>query len=73
MKLYLVKADSYYYGEYDSFVVWADSEADAKRVVLNELDYDGDDGPSNFDNGCTVTELVPPKESCIVLGSYNAG
>lgn len=73
MKLYLVKADDYYYGEYDSFVVWAESEADAKREVLNYLDYDEDDGLSNFAKGCTVIELTTPKESCVVLGSYNAG
>lgn len=73
MKLYLVKADSYYCREYDSFVVWANSEADAKRLVLDKLDDDGYEEPSNFAKGCTVTEIAPPKEGCIVLGSYNAG
>lgn len=72
MKLYLVKADDYYYGEYDSFVVWAESESYAKREVLNMLG-DEDEGPSNFEKGCTVTEIEKPKESCIVLGSFNAG
>lgn len=73
MKLYLIKANDHYYGEYDSFVVWANSEADAKQQVLNKLDCDEDDGPSNFAKGCTAIELVAPKEGGIVLGSYNAG
>lgn len=70
MKLYLVEADGFDYDQYDSFVVWAKSPEEALSLVR----ADGDPRTmSNFDDNVKVTEIKKPKESGIVLGSFNAG
>lgn len=72
MKLYLVEADWCDYDQYDSFVVWAKSPEEALQLVKDRITF-GDDEPTNFDTGAEVTEIKKPKESGIVLGSFNAG
>lgn len=70
MKLYLVEADWCDYDQYDSFVVWAKSPDEALSLVRAK------DGPitmNNFNDNVKVTEIKKPKESGIVLGSFNAG
>lgn len=70
MKLYLVEADWCDYDQYDSFVVWAKSPEEALCLVR------ANDDPTtmnNFDDNVKVTEIKKPKESSIVLGSFNAG
>lgn len=70
MKLYLVEADWCDYDQYDSFVVWAKSPEEALSLVRAK------DDPitmNNFDDNVKVTEIKKPKESGIVLGSFNAG
>ena len=70
MKLYLVEADWCDYDQYDSFVVWAKSPDEALSLVRAK------DDPitmNNFNVDVEVTEIKKPKESGIVLGSFNAG
>lgn len=70
MKLYLVEADWCDYDQYDSFVVWAKSPDEALSLVRAK------DDPitmNNFKDNVKVTEIKKPKESGIVLGSFNAG
>nr|UVM98924.1 MAG: hypothetical protein [Bacteriophage sp.] len=70
MKLYLVEADWCDYDQYDSFVVWAKSPDEALSLVRAK------DDPitmNNFNDNVKVTEIKKPKESGIVLGSFNAG
>lgn len=70
MKLYLVEADRCDYDQYDSFVVWAKSPDEALSLVRAK------DSPitmNNFNDNVKVTEIKKPKESGIVLGSFNAG
>lgn len=70
MKLYLVEADWCDYDQYDSFVVWAKSPDAALSLVRAK------DDPitmNNFNDNVKVTEIKKPKESGIVLGSFNAG
>lgn len=71
MKLYLVTANHYSYDEYDSFVVWAKSPEEAEKLAIAESGCSFI--KSNFLKGCVVAEIEKPKESGIVLGSYNAG
>ena len=70
MKLYLVEADWCDYDQYDSFVVWAKSQEEALRLVRAK---DDPTTMNNFDDNVKVTEIKKPKESGIVLGSFNAG
>lgn len=70
MKLYLVKADWCDYGQYESFVVWAKSSDEALSLVRAEDDITT---MNNFNFEVKVTEIKKPKESGIVLGSFNAG
>ena len=72
MELYLVEADHFGYDEYDQFVVWAESPEEALQLAKDRITL-GDDEPTNFDTGASVTEIKKPKESGIVLGSFNAG
>ena len=72
MKLYLVEADWCDYDQYDSFVVWAKSPEEALQLAKYRITF-GADEPTNFDTGASVTEIKKPKESGIVLGSFNAG
>lgn len=70
MKLYLVEASWCDYDQYDSFVVWAKSQDEALSLVRAK------DDPitmNNFNDNVKVTEIKKPKESGIVLGSFNAG
>nr|DAM60958.1 MAG TPA: hypothetical protein [Caudoviricetes sp.] len=70
MKLYLVEASWCGYDQYDSFVVWAKSPDEALSLVRAK------DDPitmNNFNVEVKVTEIKKPKESGIVLGSFNAG
>lgn len=70
MKLYLVEADWCDYDQYDSFVVWAKSPDEALSLIRAK------DDPitmNNFNDNVKVTEIKKPKESGIVLGSFNAG
>lgn len=70
MKLYLVEARWCDYDQYDSFVVWAKSPDEALRLVRAK---DDPTTMNNFDDNVKVTEIKKPKESGIVLGSFNAG
>ena len=70
MKLYLVEADWCDYDQYDSFVVWAKSPEEAFSLVRAK---DDPTTMNNFDDNVKVTEIKKPKESGIVLGSFNAG
>lgn len=70
MKLYLVEADWCDYDQYDSFVVWAKSPDEALSLVRAK---DDPTTMNNFDDNVKVTEIKKPKESGIVLGSFNAG
>lgn len=70
MKLYLVEADWWDYDQYDSFVVWAKSPDEALSLVRAK---DDPTTMNNFDDNVKVTEIKKPKESGIVLGSFNAG
>ncbi|MGL4756511.1 MAG: hypothetical protein ACRCXB_29500 [Aeromonadaceae bacterium] len=65
MKLYEVTAAAYSYDEYDAFIVWAETSVEALDIVR--------DITANFDTGATVTEVKKPKQSGILLGSFNAG
>lgn len=70
MKLYMVEADWCDYDQYDSFVVWAKSPDEALSLVRAK---DDPTTMNNFDDNVKVTEIKKPKESGIVLGSFNAG
>lgn len=70
MKLYLVEADWCDYDQYDSFVVWAKSPDEALSLVRAK---DDPTTMNNFNDSVKVTEIKKPKESGIVLGSFNAG
>lgn len=70
MKLYLVEAEWFYYDQYDSFVVWAKSPYEALSLVRAK---DDPTTMNNFNDSVKVTEIKKPKESGIVLGSFNAG
>ena len=70
MKLYLVEADWWDYDQYDSFVVWAKSPEEALSLVRAK---DDPTTMNNFNDNVKVTEIKKPKESGIVLGSFNAG
>jgi hypothetical protein len=70
MKLYLVEADWCDYDQYDSFVVWAKSPDEALSLVRAK---DDPTTMNNFNDNVKVTEIKKPKESGIVLGSFNAG
>lgn len=70
MKLYLVEADWCDYDQYDSFVVWAKSPEEALSLVRAK---DDPTTMNNFNDDVKVTEIKKPKESGIVLGSFNAG
>ena len=70
MKLYLVEADWCDYDQYDSFVVRAKSPDEALSLVRAK---DDPTTMNNFDDNAKVTEIKKPKESGIVLGSFNAG
>lgn len=70
MKLYLVEADWCDYDQYDSFVVWAESPEEALSLVRAK---DDPTTMNNFNDNVKVTEIKKPKESGIVLGSFNAG
>lgn len=65
MELYEVKAADYDYDEYDAFIIWAKSPEEALTLAQ--------EGTANFDTGATVTEVKKPKQSGILLGSFNAG
>lgn len=65
MKLYEVTAAAYSYDEYDAFIVWAETPVEALNIVR--------DITANFNTGATVTEVKKPKQSGILLGSFNAG
>ncbi len=70
MKLYLVEANWCDYDQYDSFVVWAKSPDEALSLVRAK---DDPTTMNNFNDSVKVTEIKKPKESGIVLGSFNAG
>ena len=70
MKLYLVEANWCDYDQYDSFVVWAKSPEEALSLVRAK---DDPTTMNNFNDNVKVTEIKKPKESGIVLGSFNAG
>lgn len=70
MKLYLVEADWCDYDQYDSFVGWAKSPDEALSLVRAK---DDPTTMNNFNDNVKVTEIKKPKESGIVLGSFNAG
>lgn len=70
MKLYLVEANWCDYDQYDSFVVWAKSPDEALSLVRAK---DDPTTMNNFKDNVKVTEIKKPKESGIVLGSFNAG
>lgn len=73
MKLYKVEAKTVDYDEYDSFIVWAKNPEEAMSLVRNKVTCGCSEMVTNFDSDATVTEVIKPKKSCVVLGSFNAG
>lgn len=64
--LYLVGAVDCDYDQYDSFVIAADSVADARRIAIDEGTVIFRDAPVKFLGMTTEPEGI-------ILGSFNAG
>ncbi len=73
MKLYRVEADNHDWDEYDSFIVWAKDSAEALQIAKDEASAGWKERKTNFHEGVTVSEVKKPKQSCILLASFNAG
>lgn len=73
MKLYQVEAKEVDYDEYDTFVVWAKSSEEALELARNEARSGFRERKTNFDSDVTISEVKKPKQSGILLGSFNAG
>ncbi len=72
MKLYSVVADKFDYDEYDKFLIWAETAEQALKIAQQKAKGYWS-GMSNFDSKAEVTEVSPPAEPGILLGSFNAG
>jgi hypothetical protein len=78
MKLWLLKLKSEYYGDYkiydyyDSFVIRAETEIDARSIAFNNA---GDESGEVWKDPekSTCEELQAEGKVELVLGSYNAG
>lgn len=72
MKIFKVTFNEYDYDQYDSFIVVAENEEDAVKVI--EEGYPRNDQYSGVDwsKGYTVEEVLPIERGT-VLGSFNAG
>lgn len=71
MKLWKVEAKQCGYDQYDTLIVWAETETQAISVAVEyTTDYRG---RSNFTDGATATEVIAPEAPCVELGSFNAG
>jgi hypothetical protein len=74
MKLWLVSTDYCSYDEYDSFVIRAETELDARAIA--DAQPDGSGHKTGFWNNTekvTVTEITAEGEPEVILGSFNAG
>jgi hypothetical protein len=70
MNLYRVTADKCGYDQYDEFIVWASSPAEAEEVINAKARADEWWGKGQK---WTAEPIDQPSESGIVLGSFNAG
>ncbi len=70
MNLYCVTADKHDYDQYDAFVVWARTPAEAVKVALKATGE-----PNRFGLPQTWTAKIEraPKVARLILGSFNAG
>ncbi|MFS7308446.1 hypothetical protein [Rahnella inusitata] len=70
MKLWRVTAKDHGYDEFDAFLIWASTPEEALKIAID------DRGPyqcnSNFLEDATIAEELPPTESVVALGSFNA-
>ncbi len=73
MKFYLVKFNSYSYDEFDSFVVRAEDEESARKVIEKEHPLDKKWPSVNWEDGIKIEEVELNGEPKIILGSFNAG
>jgi hypothetical protein len=74
MKLYqLGRKERIGYDETISFTIWANSEAEARKLA-NDYILIGDEGRI-WENSALTTceEVTPPKEPTILVHSFNAG
>jgi hypothetical protein len=72
MKLFLLSREANDYDEYDSFVVRAESETQARQIAAASHGFEDESewlegGKSRCD------ELTPEGAPGVVIGSYNAG
>lgn len=73
MKLYKVEAKEVDYDEYDAFIVWAKCPEEALLIAKTEALSGYAERKTNFDVDATVTEIKKPKQTGILMGSFNAG
>lgn len=71
MKLYSVVADDFDHDEYDEFLIWAETPEQALEIAQKKAR--GLLPDSNFSDKAEVTEVAPPAEPGVLLGSFNAG
>lgn len=71
MKLYRVRAVSWGYDEYDSFLVWANNPGEALELCIAVA---GEwCGHCNFSEGASIYEERAPTKPGVALSSFNAG
>lgn len=76
MKLWiLTRKDSVGYEEYDSFIVLAQDESEARKLAHDQASYSFEDWSVWLDtNLCSCEQLTRKgKKAKIILGSYNGG
>ena len=82
MKLYLVNGVNWGYDEYDSFIVRAENEDQARQIARHEaygagVDYEYYNSIREADHQgwakASVQEIPTDGEAGIILGSFNAG
>ena len=73
MKLYKFTFKDFYYDEYDSFVLLANSRKEVVELVKEKIDWDDD--KHQWEQGYTLKEIriEDYKKPEILLASYNAG
>ena len=67
MNIYLVVFTGWFYDEYDSFVVAAESAFGAEHLVKKSIPY-GESIESITLLGTSIDDV-----ECVILGSFNAG
>lgn len=70
MKLWKVEPAKCGMEEYDAFVIWAKDSEEAIKIAI---ETSKESWSNNFAVGATATEIVKPKKSGLLLGSFNAG